>query len=668
MRVFFLVITGFSLISHVFAQNPLLIPDTLSGSVINLQLQNGSVQFFSGAATQTMGANGNILGPTLFLNKNQQVTINVSNQLSDSSTIHWHGMHVAPHNDGGPHTPILPGQTWSPSFQVLDHAATMWYHPHLHYKTYDHVQLGIAGFIFIRDADEAALSLPRTYGIDDVPLAIQTKGIDASNQIRTDHTALDTFLVVNGTPNPYHIFPAQWVRLRLLNGSPERVYNLGFSDNRSFSMIASDNGLLSAPVNLTRILLAPGERAEILVNLTGQQGQTFWLRNYGTTIPNGHYGAAQPGMGANQTIPNYNLNPLNGTDFNILELRVSAPTANPVTSIPGTMIQHTPWTAQQANATRTLTFTAMGNMGGGGGGGGFNLEGPYVINGAHFDMNVVNFTVPFENIEVWELRNQTPIAHPFHVHNVPFYILDINGNPPPPQYRGRKDVVLVPPGNGVVRFITKFEDFYNDTLPYMYHCHMLTHEDDGMMGQFIVASPCSLLTSSPQNQTVAVGAGSTFSVGNLSVPGVTYQWQTNLGFGFQDLQDAGQYSGTQTATLTVSNVSLTNNNQSFRCVVSSPDCSQTSEAAVLSVFALGAEDYLFNRFAVFPNPAGETLNILAADGLGISSWQIMDLAGRQILAGVESIGINVSGLNPGVYLFRAKLTDGSVQSVKFIKE
>jgi len=106
---------------NLFGQNPLFIPDTLSGTVINLNLQHGNIQFFPGNPTQTLGANGNILAPTLFLDRGQQVTINVTNLLSDSTTLHWHGMHVAPHNDGGPHTPILPGQTWSPSFQVLDH-------------------------------------------------------------------------------------------------------------------------------------------------------------------------------------------------------------------------------------------------------------------------------------------------------------------------------------------------------------------------------------------------------------------------------------------------------------------------------------------------------------------------------------------------------------------
>jgi len=108
------------------------------------------------------------------------------------------------------------------------------------------------------------------------------------------------------------------------------------------------------------------------------------------------------------------------------------------------------------------------------------------------------------DLEIWTLQNNTPIAHPFHIHDVQFYILDINGVPPSPDLAGRKDVILVPGGMGTVRFITKFEDFSNDTLPYMYHCHMLTHEDDGMMGQFIVQSQNSSLSENDLSDDIHI--------------------------------------------------------------------------------------------------------------------------------------------------------------------
>jgi bilirubin oxidase len=464
-----------------WGQNLLFIPDTLSGLLIPLEINHNHMHFFPGTETETMGINGPILGPTVILNKGQQVTMQVTNVTMDSTTMHWHGLHVPPEDDGGPHTPITPFSVWSPSFEVMDKAGTYWYHPHLHHMTNMHVQKGVAGMIIVRDNEEANLNLPRTYGVDDIPIIIQTKGFDSNNQIVVE-TALDTTLMVNATIDPYVQLPEQIVRLRLLNGSSERVYNLGLSNGNSFHLIATDGGLLNTPVNLSRLKLAPGERAEILVNLQGLLNQTISLMSYGTQLPSGTYGAGQPGMGPGQSIPNYTLNPLNGANFEILQIQVIAATSNAVLSIPTSLSQNTPWTENSANATKTLTFSpqVMGQSA---------IVGPFLINNTTFDMDVINYQIPLNNIEIWTLQNNTPIAHPFHLHNVPFYILDINGVTPPPELAGRKDVVLVPGGQGTVRFITKFEDFANDSIPYMYHCHMLTHEDGGMMGQYVVFDP-----------------------------------------------------------------------------------------------------------------------------------------------------------------------------------
>jgi len=634
--------------AFVSAQNLLTIPDTLSGTEIQLNIQNGSKQIFSGNITQTMGINGPILAPTIILNKHQNVTMRVKNNLSDTTTIHWHGMHVAPQNDGGPHITILPGKEWSPSFEVLDHASTHWYHPHLHYKTYDQVQMGIAGFIIVRDSLEAAINLPRKYGVDDFPIAIQSKGIDANNQIITAHTALDSTVLINGTYKPFLNAPKQVIRLRLLNGSPERVYNIGFSNNQSFYQIGGDGGLLSAPVALTRLLIAPGERAEILINLADVAGISIQLMNYGTEIPNARYGAAQPGMGAGQTIPGYTSNPLNGANFSLLNIQIGSATSNPVTSIPSSLIAHNPWPAASAQATRNLVFMSM-NMGPGA------INGPFTINDAHFDMDVINFKVPFNNIEIWELRNQTPIAHPFHIHNVSFYILDINGAAPPANMRGRKDVVLVPGGNGVVRFITKFEDFFNDTLPYMYHCHMLTHEDDGMMGQFVVNSPCSLLVKSPENANVVLGATAIFKAEVSDTVSSTFQWQSNIGFGFQDLENAGQYSGVKTRELRVSNVGSINNNQQFRCKIANANCDVISETAIIQIGTSSLLDAEQKWEAVlYPNPAKDILYVKSSASKAVQ-FVISNTLGQTLAAGTLNATLNhisVENLPKGVYIIQ----------------
>jgi len=165
-------------------------------------------------------------------------------------------------------------------------------------------------------------------------------------------------------------------------------------------------------------------------------------------------------------------------------LTILPQTPNAVTTIPTGLVTLTPFAESSATEHRTLVFTPESP-------GPNQLNGRFFINNALFDMHMINYEIPLNNIEIWTLTNNTAISHPFHIHMVPFYILTRNGNPPPPNEQGRKDVVLVRPQE-TVRFITKFEGFANPNVPYMYHCHLLTHEDDGMMGQFIVVNPLQI--------------------------------------------------------------------------------------------------------------------------------------------------------------------------------
>ena len=113
------------------------------------------------------------------------------------------------------------------------------------------------------------------------------------------------------------------------------------------------------------------------------------------------------------------------------------------------------------------------------------LNGDFLINNRSFDLNHIDYTIPLNNVEIWSIRNNSGIAHPFHIHDVQFFLIDRNGTAVTGAEKGRKDVVLINPME-TVRFVTKFEDFADSTVPYMFHCHMLTHEDGGMMGQFVV--------------------------------------------------------------------------------------------------------------------------------------------------------------------------------------
>ncbi|RLD31219.1 MAG: bilirubin oxidase [Bacteroidetes bacterium] len=487
-----LIFVGFF---QIIAQNQLLIPEPINSTVINLKLQNDSYQFYDGINTATMGVNGNILGPTLIMNKGDLVDIKVDNQIGETTTIHWHGMHVSPENDGGPHTTIAPNTVWNPKFTVMDKAGTYWYHPHLHEKTNEHVSKGIAGMIIVRDDEEAALILPRTYGVDDFPMVLQTKDFDANRQIVVPSNS-DDVIMVNATINAVLIVPAQVIRFRLLNGSSMRVFNIGLDANKNFYQIASDGGLLTEPLNLTRLRLAPGERAEILVDFSGMQGKKVNLMSYASEFPDGIYGATNPGMGPGMVLDGYIPNPLNGTDFNIMQFDIVAKNTSPVTTIPSKLVTVTKIPESDANLTRVLTMTAAAM-------GPNQLNGDFLINNVSFDLNVINYEIPINNTEVWSIRNQSAIAHPFHIHDVQFFVLDRNGVAPPATEQGRKDVILVEPQE-TVRFITKFEDFSSPTVPYMYHCHMLYHEDRGMMGQFLVLDKTASVQNEILNQKIAI--------------------------------------------------------------------------------------------------------------------------------------------------------------------
>ncbi|MBL0315725.1 MAG: multicopper oxidase domain-containing protein [Flavobacteriales bacterium] len=364
----------------------------------------------------------------------------------------------------------------------MNNAGTFWYHPHGENKTDMQVSKGIAGMIIIRDEVEAALELPRTYGIDDFPIIVQTKSFDILYQIQIA-THADTLLMVNGTVNAFLDAPAQVVRLRMLNGSSERTFLFGFSNDMNFSQIATDGGLKETPYQTNRLMLAPGERNEWLVDLSSFQDQTIYLMNYDSDLPNGTMRAENVGTMA--TLEGYDDNPLNGADFQVLQINVVAPTANAITTIPSVLTTITPINISEVDQSRTMTMSAMEmgpmNM----------VEGPFGINNVQFDMDVINEIVQLGDVEAWTITNQTQVAHPFHIHDVEFQILDVNGSSPAAYQQGWKDVVLVMPQQSVT-FITRFEDFADPVTPYMYHCHLLHHEDEGMMGSFLVVDPNSV--------------------------------------------------------------------------------------------------------------------------------------------------------------------------------
>lgn len=277
--------------------NPLKIPALSQGTVIDgvrhfdLSIQEGSSLFLPGLSTPTWGINGDYLGPTLQMQMGERVRLNVGNKLSENSNLHWHGFLVPARSDGGAALVVQPGETWRPEFEVVQRASTNWYHSHLMEHTGEQVYKGLAGMMIIEDGESEKLGIPGEYGVDDIPVIVQDRNFNQDGSFRyvTEYADMvkgiqgDTILV-NGTASPHFIVRTQKLRLRILNAANARTFMFGFDDEREFLQIASDGGLLEAPLPRTRMILAPAERAEIIVDLAN--GAPVTLVSHG--IPNNY--------------------------------------------------------------------------------------------------------------------------------------------------------------------------------------------------------------------------------------------------------------------------------------------------------------------------------------------------------------------------------------------
>ncbi len=455
--------------------NTMSMPEALTGTTFNLTIKDTIKQLLTGNQTVTGALNNETFwGPTLFINKGDEVHMNVTNSLNESTTLHWHGMHLPAVMDGGPHQVIPAGTVWQPYWTVMNQASTLWYHPHLHEMTQAQVTKGIGGFIIVKDPAEAALALPRTYGVDDIVLALTSRKYTSTNQFNTGTDVYGDYMLSNGTPNAQISLPKQYVRMRILNAEIERGYNLGFSDNRTFYIIANDGGLLNAPVAVTRVKLMVGERVEIMVNLGNDTvGSSIDLKAYNSGQAFGFPGGEPNSTGTFGSL-------LNNVDFNVLHINVAATTVSPITAVPSSLITNTYWTAANATVTRALAVT-QGNPGG----------LPFALDNTPFVLDYINKTVNLDAIEQWTVTNNAIFGHSFHIHDVEFKIVARNGSASAigTHESGWKDTVYLPKSESVT-FVAKFSDFADAdvTHPYMYHCHFAGHEDGGMMGQFIVSN------------------------------------------------------------------------------------------------------------------------------------------------------------------------------------
>lgn len=442
--------------------NPLRFPPVFTnGGTMTLGISN--VQVWPSQNTQVIAVNGSYPGPSVVIEKGQTFTANFINNLTENATTHWHGLSTPELMDGHPKDPILPGNSFTYTFPVTNRGGTYFYHAHADMATAKQVYKGFAGFFIVVDPSEN-FNLPA--GQYDVPLCIQDHRIsDIPNfnynpgTYENNWGYLGDTVLVNGTPDAYFEVGRTLYRFRLLNGSNARVYKIAFSDNRSFHIIATDGGLKDNPVQATQFMLSPGERVEILVDFSSNTiGQNVTLQSLAFS----HSG----------TLPYKQGIALDIIRFDVVNNNSSGgivPAAfNPIS-------YYDPANAIEPPRTFTLSMQSQHPM--------------HRINGFTFEINRIDFEPRLHDLEKWRIINQTADFHPMHTHEAQWQVYSRNGNTNlPPNDKGWKDTVMLNPGE-TVEVLVKFTEHKGI---YLFHCHNLEHEDDGMMMNFKILDPIGI--------------------------------------------------------------------------------------------------------------------------------------------------------------------------------
>jgi len=510
-------------------QRPLLpVPALLTAdarSEITLTAQAGTSQW-RGKKVPTWGYNGSLLGPAIQLERGKEVNINIYNRLPEATTVHWHGLELPGNVDGGPQARIEPGKKRRVTFTPDQPAATCWFHPHQHGRTGYQVAQGLAGLVLINDPESGKLRLPTLWGVDDIPVVLQDKRLSADGsqidyQLDVMSAAVGWFgdtMLTNGAIYPQTAAPRGWLRLRLLNGCNARSLNLTTSDQRPMYVIASDGGLLAEPVAVTELPMMPGERFEVLVDTSDGKAfdlQTLPVRQMGMTVePFDH------------PLPVLSINPLRVLASGMLpDKLVDLPAVPPTEGLNTRWLQlmmdpeldrlgmaammekygHTSMAGMKMDAhdsdkaadTNKMAMAGHHNMPGMGHekmagmahdkpSGAYDFHEANKINGVAFNMDKPSFAVKQGAFEKWTVSGEGDMMlHPFHIHGTQFRILSENGKPPAAHRSGWKDTVRVEGWRSEV--LVRFNHQADAANAYMAHCHLLEHEDTGMMLGFTVA-------------------------------------------------------------------------------------------------------------------------------------------------------------------------------------
>lgn len=434
---------------------PLSLPKlhTSSNGVLDLELEASYRPInLGGKQVEQLAYNGQIPGPRLEAKPGDTVRIHFQNNLTDPTNIHYHGLHIPPTgNADNVFRRIAAGEKATYEFTIPKHhpGGLAYYHPHLHGYVADQVLGGLGGIFVVRGPID---QIPEVQTAEENFLFLKDFVVEQRQSMMGRMAGREGDLVtVNGQVNPsFSIAAGGLARLRFVNASNARFYRLVLEKHPLY-LIATDGHPLSAPVEISELLLSPGERAEVLVRGEQEPGQ---YRLLNLSYSRGRMGMMGGGM-------------MGRSDQDSPQVLATFTYSDQVERqpLPQQLIKVEALPEPQTVRQFALNHGMVPGQG-----------MVFLINGNAFDPQRIDTQVSLGTVEDWEISNTGVMDHPFHLHTNPFQIIERNGKPQP--YRAWKDTVLVPAGE-TVRLRVAFKDFPGKTV---YHCHILDHEELGMMG------------------------------------------------------------------------------------------------------------------------------------------------------------------------------------------
>ena len=422
------------------------LPNTVE---VSLTAAPARLSIVPGPPTDVFAYNGMVPGPTLEVHEGDKVIIHFRNNLPEPTTIHWHGLHVPVESDGSPFYLVYPGHQYDYVFTIRKGmAGTYWYHPHPHHHTGYEIVKGLFGAIVIRAADDPLpATLPEKLIILTDNRFLPDGSVDfpdeqsPAGRVDEENGREGNIMFVNGRVMPtISIRSGEVQRWRVINASAARVYRLAIPGH-TFVQVGTDGGLFEHPVEVSDIMLANSERAEFLVRGTAAPGTSTHLQS----LPYDRY--------TMQTRPSdWN------TTLDLIALQYTKQSPIKPVAIPATLRPVPAFDTTEVTERRVIVMS----------------QG--LINGKLHDMGRVDVSAKLGALEIWDLENVVGMDHTFHLHGFQFQVLDRNGIPE--KSRRWKDTVNIP-RHETVRIIVRFDDHPGK---WMFHCHILDHEDHGMMG------------------------------------------------------------------------------------------------------------------------------------------------------------------------------------------